>query len=140
MASDEEEIEEGQETTRHVQLSDEEKCSTPITEQPVVPPPPPTTGEDTCIVGILLPDGRRLQRRFYKHDTVEVGIRTDVVCLTRSMASGSLCFLQLGDRRGEIEALQIETAHSRSSTISLFLFYTTCICLFVRQVYSFSNV
>ena len=116
MASDEEEeTEEGQETTRPVKLSGGEEEPRPVVERPVVPPPPPATGEEgTCMVGVLLPDGRRLQRRFYRHDTIEVGIRTAVCGQNRSMALGSLRFLQLGAWRCEIEALQIETSHSRS--------------------------
>ena len=44
------------------------------TQQALMSPAPEAAGEDTCTIGILLPDGRRLQRLFYKHDKVEVSI------------------------------------------------------------------
>lgn len=40
--------------------------------QPIASAVPESTGEDTCLVCILLPDGRRVKRVFYKSDKVEV--------------------------------------------------------------------
>lgn len=40
--------------------------------QPIASAVPETTGDDTCLVCILLPDGRRVKRVFYKSDKVEV--------------------------------------------------------------------
>jgi len=44
---------------------------TGIVHEPVPSPVPQEAGFDTCTVGIMLPNGTRLQRLFFKHDKVE---------------------------------------------------------------------
>jgi len=58
---------------------------------PIASAVPETTGEDTCVVCILLPDGRRVKRAFYKSDKVEVSYQL-FICV--NFCSESLWILQ----------------------------------------------
>lgn len=50
----------------------QETVPSPVCEAPLSLPVPKVAGDDTCSVGILLPDGTRIHRLFFKHDIVKV--------------------------------------------------------------------